>query len=187
MRKKANDGVLPAGEVRGFISNRSDLQGLSQLCFHACFAAVAMLMVQRARESGSIVAPMIAELALGFIASFYFMGFHEFIHGTAFDTNIINKVLGSIVGFFIFRGSKWYYFFHWNHHRYTNDPDLDPELSGTTVDRDDPLSVSGWAGMKSYAIFLSGYPFGFERLPSIFLYALGCGPQEIWADTPKKR
>lgn len=28
-----------------------------------------------------------------------------------------------------------YWYFHWNHHRFTNDPLRDPELSGSTVDR----------------------------------------------------
>ena len=48
-----------------------------------------------------------------------------------------------MVGFLVFRGANWYWYFHWNHHRYTNDPLRDPELSGSTVDRADPTLTQG--------------------------------------------
>jgi len=188
MRKKANDAVLAPEVIKTHIAAKSDLHGFAQLAFHASFALGAMFLVQQARASGSIVALVIAELALGFIASFYFMGFHELIHGTAFATSALNNTFASLFGFIIFRGSRWYWYFHWNHHRYTNDVKLDPELSGSTVDREDPLEMPGWPGLKAYALFLSGYPFGFERLPGIYRYALGCHTEEeIWVNTEKKK
>jgi len=187
LRKKANDDVLPSPIVKKHINNRSDVQGWMQLAFHGTFALGAMYVVQQARASESIVALILSELVLGFIASFYFMGFHELIHGTAFDTTFWNQAFAHVFGFFIFRGAKWYYYFHWNHHRFTNDPSLDPELSGVTVDRADPLEIGGWAGMKAYTTFLSGFPFGFERIPGIFRYALGTAEDEIWVNSNDKK
>ena len=181
--------VLPPAEVSEFIRNRpSDAEGLKQLLFHLGFALAAAWCVKRAREEGSLAGLVAAELALGFVASFYFTGFHEMIHNTAFRTRWLNKSLAHVVGFFIFRGANWYWYFHWYHHRFTNDPERDPELSGTTVDRADPTKVSGMVGrVAGYALFLSGYPFGFERLPGIVRHALGCPLPETWIDHPSKR
>ena len=84
----------------------------------------------------------------------------------------------------ILRGANWYYYFHWHHHRFTNDPERDPELSGTTVDRADPTKQqSVVARLGTYFLFLSGYPFGFVRLPGIGMYALGHNLKESWIDT----
>ena len=65
------------------------------------------------------------------------------IHNTAFATKWLNKSLAHCVGFIVFRGANWYWYFHWNHHRFTNDPERDPELSGSTVDRSDPTLTEG--------------------------------------------
>jgi fatty acid desaturase len=95
------------------------------------------------------------------------------IHGTAFATRSVNRLLGTVLGFLILRGSRWYYWFHWSHHRYTNDPARDPELSGSTVDRADPTAgSSGMVGrLATHALFLSGYPFGFERFSNMAAHA----------------
>eukprot|EP01052_Picozoa_sp_SAG31_P042263 SAG31_NODE_6660_length_1934_cov_2.343324_1_plen_66_part_00 len=43
--------------------------------------------------------------------------------------------------------------------------------------------------LSAYLLFLSGYPFGFERLPGMVRYALGGNKDlpEIWVDTQEKR
>jgi hypothetical protein len=70
--------VLPAADVSSFIRNRpSDLEGLKQLLFHLSFALAAAWCVKHAREEGSTAGLIAAELALGFVSSFYFTGFHE--------------------------------------------------------------------------------------------------------------
>ena len=57
--------------------------------------------------------------------------------------------------------------------RYTNDPSRDPELSGSTVDRADPTSGGKWVlgRLSTHALFLSGYPFGFERFGNMVAHA----------------
>ena len=78
-------------------------------------------------------------------------------------------------------------FFSRHHHRFTNDPLRDPELSGTTVDRADPtLADDLRTRLWGYTVFLSGYPFGFERLLGIAKHAAGTPEKESWIDTPKK-
>lgn len=190
-RREANKKVLGGAEATKFINGRSsDTEGLKQLLFHLSFVLAGAFMVARARKGESWLLLALAEVFLGFIASFYFTGFHEMIHNTAFKARWLNKSLGHCVGFIVFRGANWYWYFHWNHHRFTNDPLRDPELSGSTVDRSDPTLTEGIASkLSAYAVFLSGYPFGFERLPGMVRYAAGGNKDlpEIWVDTEDKR
>lgn len=83
--------------------------------------------------------------------------------------------------------ARRYYYFHWHHHRFTNDPEKDPELSGSTTDRLDPMAEASSSQAAAYALFLSGWPFGFERLPGMLRHALGIPEAEMWVDTPGKR
>jgi hypothetical protein len=168
--------VLPSHLVRKYINGRpSDAEGLKQLLFHLACAIGAAWCVKYSRDSGSWLLLAASEMAMGLVASFYFAGFHEMIHNTAFATRWLNKSLAHVTGFFIFRGANWYWYFHWYHHRFTNDPKRDPELSGTTVDRTDPTTQASGTLSKlgAFAVFLSGWPFGFERIPGIARYALG--------------
>jgi len=152
-------GVLPAEEWKNFNNMTSDAQGFIQLGFHAMCAAVPMVLIHQARQSGSILQLMIAEVMLGFVASFYFAGFHEIIHMTAFRSKWVQKVLSYPIGFAVFRGPNWFWCFHWFHHRYTQDPELDPEISGGSSDLMDPSK-----SVFAYCRFMSGWPFGFERV-----------------------
>lgn len=86
----------------------------------------------------------------------------------------------------VFRGSNWYYYFHWHHHRFTNDPERDPELSGSTTDRIDPTADPSGA-LRAMLLFLSGWPFGFERIPNMAQHVLRMPPAESWVDTDPKR
>lgn len=187
-RKQVNESVMSAEEIKPYLEgSQSDWQGFKQLLFHASIAAACMWLVSVARQSNCACSLLGAELLLGFVASFYFTGFHELVHGTAFKSKWLNQVLACMVGFSVFRGSRWYWYFHWNHHRFTNDPDLDPELSEVTVDRKDPFEANGWASAKAYLLFMSGYPFGFERLPDMFQYATGSHSEETYINTNSKR
>lgn len=111
----------------------------------------------------------------GVVESFLFAGFHETVHNTAFTTQSLNTIFAQLIGFFTFRGAKWYWCFHWSHHRFTNDPAKDPELSGGSVDLDDP-TTSAWR----YASFVSGYPFGFERVLRMTDLATGSFHDDPW-------
>jgi fatty acid desaturase len=176
-----NMALLPKEEIKGHISSRSDAAGLKQLAFHLSCALISAYVIRSSRQSSgyaSWVQFIVGELMLGVVASFYFNAFHECIHGTAFKTASLNKICSHVFGFAVFRGARWYWYFHWAHHRFTNNLELDPELSGSTVDRADPLAAEGWAGMRSYLLFLSGFPFGFERIPGIFNHAQGKPPTE---------
>lgn len=137
----------------------SDAEGFAQLLFHLSFLAMCAMLATWAYDHGYWAVLLAAEIPLGIGESFLFNGFHEMVHNTAFETRFLNTCFAHLLGFECFRGAKWFWCFHWTHHRFTNDPSKDPELSGESVDLDDPTkSLSG------YLQFISGYPFGFERV-----------------------
>ena len=141
------------------LTKLSDAEAFAQLIFHLGCVAVCALVVMWAYERGHWGLLLLAYVPYGIIESFLFNGFHECVHNTAFETKALNTVFAHLLGFENFRGAKWFWCFHWSHHRFTNDPDKDPELSGESVDLDDPTK-----SLTGYLQFVSGYPFGFERV-----------------------
>jgi len=53
---------------------------------------------------------------------------HETAHKTAFRSRVLNVAVGNLSAFLIGLPYEYYYLFHWDHHRYTQDPEKDPEL-----------------------------------------------------------
>lgn len=160
--------ILPADEHGKYLNQSSDLAAFTQLLYHGGCAAIAALVVHYSLQADSIKGLIAGELMLGFVSSFYFTAFHEFIHNTAFATKWINMALSHLVGVSVFRGANWFWSFHWLHHRYTQDPEKDPELSGGSSDLMDPSK-----GVLMYMRFLSGWPFGFERVWKMVRMGLG--------------
>lgn len=159
------DGAIPSPKIsqkemrQEGLMQLSDAEGFAQLVFHLSFLAMCAMLATWAYDHGYWAVLLAAEIPLGIGESFLFNGFHEMVHNTAFETRFLNTCFAHLLGFECFRGAKWFWCFHWTHHRFTNDPSKDPELSGESVDLDDPTkSLSG------YLQFISGYPFGFERV-----------------------
>lgn len=167
-RQEVAESVLPRDEWDKYNEQSSDVAGFMQLFYHAGCVSVPAYIVYHSLQAGCLPGLVAGEIMLGFVASFYFMGFHELIHNTAFRTKLINQVLAAIVGIFIFRGSNWFWSFHWLHHRYTQDADKDPELSGASSDLMDPSK-----SVLKYCRFLTGWPFGYERAWKMVQMALG--------------
>ncbi|MFB9264165.1 fatty acid desaturase [Bradyrhizobium erythrophlei] len=64
----------------------------------------------------------------GYFVAFLFMVVHETAHKTAFRSRALNLAVGNLSAFAIGLPYEYYYLFHWDHHRYTQDPEKDPEL-----------------------------------------------------------
>jgi fatty acid desaturase len=73
---------------------------------------------------------------------------HESIHATVFKTPWINVVAAEICGFLLLLPPRYFRFFHFAHHRHTQDAAHDPELASPKP-RD-------WPG---YLLHLSGLPY----------------------------
>ena len=162
---KGSNAAIPAPKIdqkemrHEGLMQLSDAEGFAQLLFHVGFLAMCAMVVSWAYDHSHWGLLLAAEIPFGIGESFLFNGFHEMVHNTAFETRIFNTCFAHILGFESFRGAKWFWCFHWTHHRFTNDPSKDPELSGESVDLDDPTK-----SLLGYLQFISGYPFGFERV-----------------------
>jgi fatty acid desaturase len=86
-----------------------------------------------AQEAVWWVVPLVALQA--FFIGYQFMAVHETAHRTAFRTRWINAVVGQTSGLLIMLPFEYYTLFHWDHHRYTQDAEKDPELLFKTVPR----------------------------------------------------
>jgi fatty acid desaturase len=110
------------------LSARSDVRGAVRTVGH--YAAVVVfgaLILHIASTFGPAWAlPLIA--AQGFFVAFLFMAVHETAHKTAFRSRALNLAVGNLSAFAIALPYEYYCLFHFDHHRYTQDPDRDPEL-----------------------------------------------------------
>lgn len=177
---KPPTALLPKEVREQGLLGTSDAEGLGQLLFHLCCLGLCAMAVSWCYKRSYWALLVLAEVPFGIVESFLFNGFHEMVHNTAFRTPALNSALAQVLGFLNFRGAKWFWCFHWAHHRYTNDPTKDPELSGGSLDLDDPTRTAA-----GYIAFLSGYPFGFERVVRMWRLALGTTSADPWvADKP---
>ena len=104
----------------------SDWPGAVHLALHlaalfgaACLVALAPGLTWR----------LPAQALEGAIFVFLFCPLHETIHRTAFRNRRINNWIAAFIGFLIVLPADYFRFFHFCHHRYTQDPGRDPELA----------------------------------------------------------
>ena len=110
------------------LSMRSNLQGALRAASH--YAAVilvgSMIWLISSRHGLAWAIPLIA--LQGYFGAFLFMAVHETAHKTAFEGRALNLIVGNVSSFVILLPYEYYCLFHWDHHRYTQDPEKDPEL-----------------------------------------------------------
>ena len=94
-----------------------------------------------------------ATLATGIVLVFLFCAAHECVHRTAFRHRSYNDVVAAGVGALLLLPSRWFRFFHAAHHRWTQDPDLDPELTGGT--RSGSLATAWRLGGGAYWVAMA--------------------------------
>ena len=113
---------LPA-ETRAEMTRTEDTAGLRHLAGHVGLILALMIYV-------GLGLPLwwAAMLPLGVALTFLFTLQHECTHKTPFATGWINEAVGHITGLLIVQPFEWFRAFHMAHHRFTNDPDRDPEL-----------------------------------------------------------
>ena len=130
----ATPRVLSGGEVRS-LSVRSDWCGAGQFGLHAGFIVVAAWLV--AVSGPWTVVPAI--VLLGVSQSALFAPIHETMHLTAFRSRRANVVLGWLAACPSMLNWHFYTVFHLAHHRFTQDPERDPELTPPP-----PASLDGY-------------------------------------------
>ena len=87
-------------------------------------------------------------LPYGTAVIFLFTLEHECTHATPFASKQLNEWVGRICGFILILPFEWFRYFHLAHHKFTNDPESDPELAGPRPDN--------WPAM---IVYVSGLPY----------------------------
>jgi len=77
---------------------------------------------------GQLTFSFLLTIPLAALHAFLFAPFHECIHGTAFESKWLNRLGAWSTGLFFGMSPSLYRDFHFAHHRYTHNPDKDPEL-----------------------------------------------------------
>ncbi|MEM7091204.1 MAG: fatty acid desaturase [Pseudomonadota bacterium] len=143
MDHRALISALPS-EDKARLIDRSDQAGLKHLALYA-----AAIVFCTAGIIGQVPFWPLLMVPQGILLVFLFTLSHECTHKTPFRTPWINETVGHVCAVLIALPFVWFRYFHLAHHKYTNDPDRDPELEG----RPRPNS---WPGLM---IYLSGWYF----------------------------
>lgn len=122
--------------LRALSAKRSDTAGLRQLSLHAALLAATAATVLASRGTPWLVP---AALAHGIVLSFLFCALHESVHRSAFRSRRLNDAVAWVCGALLLMAPTWFRHFHMAHHRWTQDPQRDPELASPK-----PASLGGW-------------------------------------------
>jgi fatty acid desaturase len=142
------------------LSRRSNLQGWMRWIAHLLVIGITGALVWLARPYWFLLVP--AMVLHGFALVTMFAPMHECVHRTAFASPLANEIVGWIAGLLSFYNFTYYRHYHTWHHRYTQDPERDPELMTPKP-----------GNMAGYLWEISGASFWLNR-PSLFLgMALG--------------
>lgn len=133
------------------LSVRSNLRGaLQTLTHYGAIAAIGTLIWLVSSAYGVVWAlPLL--LAQGYFVAFLFMAVHETAHKTAFQSRVINVLVGYLSAFAIALPYEYYCLFHWDHHRHTQDPDKDPELIVGVKPASDAQLAIAYSGLQQLA------------------------------------
>ncbi|WP_424134572.1 fatty acid desaturase [Roseomonas chloroacetimidivorans] len=119
------------------LNTRSDARGAARAAIHLGLILASGALV--AVAPGVLVLP--AMVLAGGIQAALFAPLHETCHYTAFKSRRMNAVLGWIVALTALRNWHFYQQFHLAHHKHTQDPEHDPELSPPP-----PGDLAGYVG-----------------------------------------
>ena len=156
-------------EQRRVLNERADRPGVARL-----LVQVALMVVL----GGVIAAPPMALIEMlgsfwpqvlvglmtlqGVLIVFLFTLLHEVIHRTAFRSRWLNSAVGWLSGLAIALPPEWFRQFHFAHHRFTHDPDRDPELAAPSK-----------AGALPLLWHVSGIPLWKSNIRTLFRNAAG--------------
>lgn len=115
---------LSASELKT-LPVRSDARGLLHAAGHLGAFVLSGALVWNLRDSWWVVAALFLH---GYILNFFFCALHETGHQTPFASRWLNYALGHFSAFLLLVPYEFFRVYHWDHHRFTSDPERDPEL-----------------------------------------------------------
>jgi fatty acid desaturase len=140
--------LIDRAALRG-LSRRSDARGLVQLGGHAALIMLTGISVWVSRGRAWLLPAMLAH---GIALNFLFCALHESIHRTAFESRRLNDAVAFVSGALLMLPPRYFRLFHLAHHRFTQDPARDPELSQPAP-----------ASRAAYLWRITGLPNWFKR------------------------
>ena len=141
------------------LSRRSDRRGLVQFGWHLLLIGGTTALVVLAGGGPWLVPALLVQ---GIAVVFLFCAAHEAIHRTAFRTRALNDAVAWIAGLAILLPPAHFRAFHLAHHRHTQDPARDPEL---TEPRPDSLGA--------YLLHLTGLAYWRGQIAALLRHASG--------------
>ncbi|MET2827649.1 fatty acid desaturase family protein [Mesorhizobium shangrilense] len=144
-------------EERGRLTAKSDVAGLVQLGAH--WGAIVVI--------GSLIAAKVPfwpllMLPQGILIVFLFTLLHETVHRTAFETQWLNDAVARVSSLALALPADWFRYFHFAHHRFTQDPENDPELASPKPET-----------LRRYLVHVSGIPVWWSHLKTLYSNATG--------------
>lgn len=113
-----------SAEERTGLTALSDGPGLLKLLQHiVCIAVFVFLILVDVPGWPLLMVP------LGILLVFLFTLLHETVHRTPFRRVWLNRLVGRICSLVLVLPADWFRYFHLAHHRFTQQPDRDPELA----------------------------------------------------------
>lgn len=141
------------------LMQRSNVKGVRQLAGHCAVLATTALMVSATRDTFWLLPALLLH---GVALVFLFAALHESIHRTAFASRRLNDDVAWICGALLLLPPRYFRAYHMAHHRFTQQPDRDPELAARKP-----------ASLGAYLWYVSGLPYWAERLRTMLRHALG--------------
>src|SRR5215510_9985183 len=162
---------VPRAELHALMA-RSDGPALGRAACHFGLLLVTGALLWSLRGTVWAVPLFVAH---AYVLVFVFSAFHETAHRTAFRTRWLNTLVGTVAGFLTFWPYRNYRVYHWEHHRFTQDPARDPELFFRK-----PASRGAWL------FVLTGIPNAIRRIGDILRLAAGRADRP-WMAPPERR
>ncbi|TIT85032.1 MAG: fatty acid desaturase, partial [Mesorhizobium sp.] len=101
-------------------------------------------------------------LPQGILIVFLFTLLHETVHRTAFETQWLNDAVARLCSLAIALPADWFRYFHFAHHRFTQDPQNDPELAFPKPET-----------LRQYIVHVSGLPVWWGHFKTLYRNASG--------------
>ncbi len=149
--------IVGKERLPGFVKRR-DAPGLAFAAAHAALLGIGAFVLLNLW--GTLWA-IPATLAHGFVIVNLFAPFHESAHNTAFRSRWLNSVTGWISGLLLLLPPTAFRYEHTAHHKYTQDPELDPQMIPTGESR------------RGFWIYASALPYFRNLLSVLFRHPFG--------------
>jgi fatty acid desaturase len=155
------------------LTRRSNARGLMQLASHlGALLATGTALVALWHTWAAIP----AFLLHGYLLACLYAMQHEANHRTAFRSRWLNDTVTVFTGFVLIYPARWERWFHFAHHRHTQDPDKDPELL-----------VRGPYTLGRYLLALSAATYLYRRFRMVVDLAAGRVPVYAYWLTEEQR